>query len=296
MNYECNAWGPRVSRWRWDWVLVETARLLLATAVGAGTLAFADTSVAQTPPMGGNYTNVIAIPVEDPEVQAIAGALFEPKGEGPFAAVVYMPVCGGLWPPEERAVERRVVDHLQQKGFVVLIVDPYTARKEYNGVCDEASSADAQTSERIAIRGAHDALAAVTVLAARPDIDRNHIFLLGFSQGALNALVAVDSALPGQIDARVAGVIAYYPYCYEGIDPTVPALVFVGEEDTLTPASLCLAARDKPNLEVVVYPGATHGFAMPGGMVFGGEVFKFDEKATKNAQSRADAFMATQMK
>ena len=34
-------------------------------------------SVAQTPPMGGGYTNVIPIPVDDPNIKAIAGALFK---------------------------------------------------------------------------------------------------------------------------------------------------------------------------------------------------------------------------
>jgi len=40
------------------------------------------------PPMGGGYTNVIPIPVDDPTTKAIAGALFKPAGAGPFAAVV----------------------------------------------------------------------------------------------------------------------------------------------------------------------------------------------------------------
>jgi hypothetical protein len=59
-------------------------------------MAFSSLVAAQTtPPMGGGYTDVIAIPVDDPSVRAIAGRLFKPTGAGPFPAVVYMSGCGG---------------------------------------------------------------------------------------------------------------------------------------------------------------------------------------------------------
>ena len=51
------------------------------------------------PPIGGGYTNAIAIPVDDP-IKNIAGALFKPGGAGPFPAVVYMSGCGGLNNPQ----------------------------------------------------------------------------------------------------------------------------------------------------------------------------------------------------
>ena len=54
-----------------------------AAAIGAAAmLALPSVSVAQAPPMGGGYTNVIPIPVNDPSVKAIAGALFKPAGAG----------------------------------------------------------------------------------------------------------------------------------------------------------------------------------------------------------------------
>ena len=245
--------------------------------------------------MGGGYANVIPIPVDDPQVKAIAGALFKPEGAGPFPGVVYMPVCGGLLWEEELAVEKRVAEHLLLSGFAVLIVDPYTPRNEYGGVCTKAGLEGEEMARRIAVRGAYDGLAGARALAATPGVDPKRIFLHGYSQGAVNVLGAVDAALPPKYEAKVAGVVAYYPYCFEGIRPLVPTLVFVGDKDTLTPASLCQAVKD-PNLEVVVYPGATHGFAMPEGMEFGGERFIHDEGATRDAEQRADAFMAAHMK
>jgi hypothetical protein len=67
-------------------------------------------SVGQTPPLiGGGYTDVTTIPVNDPAIKAIGGALFKPAGAGPFPAVVYMTVCGGIDGPLPRveAPERK---------------------------------------------------------------------------------------------------------------------------------------------------------------------------------------------
>src|SRR5215475_9356422 len=82
-------------------------RLILAAAVTAIGLSCATGLQAQaadqTPPIGGGYTNVTAIPVNDPAIKAISGALFKPAGAGPFPAVVYLIGCAGLDPPPIRA-------------------------------------------------------------------------------------------------------------------------------------------------------------------------------------------------
>ncbi|MGO9389969.1 hypothetical protein [Rhodoblastus sp.] len=66
--------------------------LLLTTAavvgLAAALVAIPSLSAAQAPPMGGGYTNVIPIPVDDPAVKSIAGALFKPEGAGPFPIVI----------------------------------------------------------------------------------------------------------------------------------------------------------------------------------------------------------------
>ena len=65
-------------------------RLLISAAtvalLSAALIAMPSLSAAQTPPMGGGYTNVIPIPVpeNDPQVKAVAGALFKPDGGGRF--------------------------------------------------------------------------------------------------------------------------------------------------------------------------------------------------------------------
>jgi dienelactone hydrolase len=275
-------------------------RLILAAAVTGIGLSCATGLQAQTgdqtpPPIGGGYTNVTAIPVNDPAIKAISGALFKPAGAGPFPAVVYMIGCGGIDPPPLRAQQKTAIDHLLAKGVAILIVDSFTPRNEPKGVC---ANLDGEKAVQYATRGSSDALAAVAVLKAMPDIDAKHIFLVGFSLGAWSSLLATDSKNAASHDGAVAGVIAYYPFCYEGVDPSVPVLVMIGEKDDWTPAAKCQAVTGKTNFEVVVYPGATHVFNTPAEKprdVLGHHLV-YDEKATQDAQQRADAFMASQTK
>jgi dienelactone hydrolase len=271
-------------------------RLILVAAVAAMGLSCATGLVAQTsdqtpPPIGGGYTNVTAIPVNDPAIKAIGGALFKPAGAGPFPAVVYMSGCGGIDGPSMRAQQKNTIDHLLAKGVAILIVDSFTPRNEPNGVCAKLGG---ENAVQYATRGSNDALAAVAVLKAMPDIDAKHIFLTGFSLGGWSSLLATDSKSAVSHNGAVAGVIAYYPWCYDGVDPSVPVLVMIGEKDDWTPAARCQAVTGKTNFAVVVYPGATHVFNMPAEKPrdFLGHHLEYDEKATQDAQQRADAFMA----
>ena len=125
-----------------------------------------------------------------------------------------------------------------------------------------------------------------------PDIDVKHMFLKGYSWGATASLALVNAANPDSGDAKVAGVIAYYPNCAMVSEPLVPVLVLIGEKDN---AASCLALKGTPNFEVVVYPGATHGFDAPDIGDNVGNGFVYDEKATQDAERRADAFLDAHM-
>ena len=265
-------------------------RLILVAAFTAAGLSYTTGLQAQTggqtPPIAGGYTNVMAIPVNDPAIKAISGALFKPAGVGPFPGVVYLIGCAGLDPPPIRAQLKTDIDHMLTNGMAILVVDSFTPRNEPEGVC---ANLDGEKAMQYFTRGSSDALAAVAVLKAMPEIDTKHIFLVGFSYGAISSLQATSG---------VAGVIAYYPFCYDGVDPSVPVLVLIGEKDDWTPAAKCQAVTGKTNFEVVVYPGATHVFDEPSEKPrdFLGHHYVYDEKATQDAQQRADAFMAAHMK
>jgi dienelactone hydrolase len=268
-----------------------------AVVAAVATLGVSTPAAAQSaPPIGGGYTNAIPIPVDDPATKAIAGALFKPAGAGPFPAVVYMSGCYGLNSPSELALERSVIDHLLAKGVATLIVDPFTPRNEPEGVCAKLSE---KTFAQYATRGGNDAVAALKALKAMPDIDPNRVFLQGYSFGAISSLFATDTKTPGAHDTKIAGLIAYYPYCYDNVEFSAPTIVLIGEKDDWTPAALCQAAKGKPNLEEVdVYPGAFHGFVMPMGQPIDylGHHIAFDVKDTLDAEQAAGAFMAKHLK
>ena len=250
---------------------------------------------AEAPPMGGGYTNIIPIPVNDQSVKEIAGALFKPQGAGPFPAVVYISGCNGLNFPPEVKQEKRVIDNMLAKGIATLIVDPFTARGEKDGVCDKLND---KSFVQLMTRGGNDAVAALKVVKAMTDIDPAKVFLQGYSYGAISSLYATDMKTPGTHDTSIAGLIAYYPYCYDNVDPSVPSLVLIGEKDDFMPVAKCQAVTGKVNFELVVYPGVTHGFTEPFEKPFDyqGHHLAHDEAATKDAQERAEAFIAAHLK
>lgn len=255
-------------------------RFHFAALLAVGAVAFPLQLRSETsPPMGGGYTDVIPIPVNDPATKAIAGALFKPAGAGPFPAVVYMSGCGGIDNPADRAQQKVVIDRYLAKGVATLVVDPFTARNEPEGVC---ANLDEKRAGQYFGRGGSDARAALNVLKGRPDVDAKHIFLQGYSFGAISSLVAVQRKEPSD-RADVAGVIAYYPYCYDGVDPSVPVLVMIGEKDDWTPAAKCQAVKGKTDFEVIVYPGDTHAFTMNFGkpIDYLGHHMEYDEKSTR---------------
>ncbi len=276
--------------------LMKCHSMIGATVVisAAGTMVALPSMAASAPQISGGYTNVVAIPVNDPSVNEIAGALFKPQGAGPFPAIVYMPPCSGPGFPPELQQEKGVIDGMLSKGVATLIVDPFTGRGEKNGVCDTLND---DTYVQLYTRGGDDAVAALKVIRAMPDIDPNKVLLLGYSYGAISSFYATDLRTPGTHDTKIAGVIAYSPFCYNNVDPSAPTLVLIGDKDDMVLAEMCQAAVGKPNFQLVVYRGATRAFTMPweGPTDYHGHHFAYDEVATKDSQERAEAFIAAQV-
>lgn len=201
--------------------------------------------------------------------------------------------CAGLGIPPDVAQQKMVIDHYVAQGKAVLILDSLTPRGMPNGVCDRTAEMT------IYQRRADDAYSAQKALTAMPEIDAKRVFLQGYSHGANAATLAVNPKVAEEHGGNVfAGVIAYYPYCVNDMSFAAPTIVLDGDKDDWTPSALCEAIKDRPNLELVVYPGATHAFTMPMDqpIEYLGHHIAYDEKATKNAQARADAFIATHMK
>ena len=254
------------------------AAVAIAVAIMVALAALSD---AQTPKMGGGDRNMIAIPVDDPQTKAIGRALYKPAGAGPFPAVIYMGTCASIDSGEETFMQNALRGRLISKGFAMLIVDPYSLRQEPRGVCDKA-----KVDGDYDARGARDIYAAMEVLGAMPEIDANRIFVEGYSLGASAVLSAIDVRNVAAHKAKLAGAIAFSPFCRQDAALSVPALILVGDRDIWTSAKRCRALERTPHVKVVVYPGVGHGFVMP----FGHHA-QYDNNAAGDATVRAEAFL-----
>jgi len=182
-----------------------------------------------------------------------SGALAElsrPAGPGPFPAVVVMHGCDGVGPHYREWASR-----LAEWGYVALLVDSFHARGHRN-ICNHGRRIPPEAR-------AEDAEQARAWLAAQDYVWPDRIGVIGFSHGGWSVLKAV-LATPGA--TPFAAAVAFYPGCETPAAPLVTdTLILIGQADDWTPAARCLAWRDAVvrtghTIDVVVYPGALHGF------------------------------------
>jgi len=181
--------------------------------------------------------------------------VLRPAGAGPFPAVIMLHGCSGLGSRDRLWAER-----LREWGYLTLRVNSFKARG-FKSVCGGGIfGPDARVS---------DALAALAHLRGRPDVGAQWIALMGWSHGAMAALMTLGAA-PEEPAAGFRAAVAYYPGCRQvhGWRTRTPVLMLLGGADDWTAASPCqyLAARQRQaGLDVtqVTYPGAHHGFDNP---------------------------------
>lgn len=278
-------------------------KAVAALALGAG-LGIAIPMAQAAPKMGGGYTDVIPIPVNDPAVKEIAGALFKPDGAGPFPVMVYIPSCGGPNWPLELQQEKAWIDRLKAKGIATFIVDPFMPRGLENGYCpklltvlDDVKNKNEEVL-KIGAQSGSDTTAAIRTVKTLPGIDPKKVFVMGFSYGGTASLYATEANAPGEHETDVAGVVAYFPLCAEDAEATVPTLIFMGDKDDWTgPPAACQALNGKGKFETVIYPGATHAFTImfDKPVEFAGHKMDHDEKASADAAQRVEAFLDAHM-
>jgi dienelactone hydrolase len=194
--------------------------------------------------------------------QALQGYLRLPDGPGPSPAVVLLHGCGGGW----RGIDERWGKLLAEWGYVTLTVDSFGTR----GITSACTGPPPPTL--------YDAYRALNFLVGQSSVDPSRVAVIGFSQGAMLALLAVER---GEIERsakeKFRAAIGFYPPCL-GLkgNMTVPTLILIGELDDWTPAQECrnLAegrddwgiSREKDQgipIEITVYPGAYHDFDVP---------------------------------
>ena len=240
----------------------------------------------------------------------ISAELFVPDGDGPFPALVLLHSRGGVGEHDHMWAAR-----FRALGYLALIVDSLGSR----GI-------DGDPKLPYFHRQTSDAYGALAFLQSHPLTDADRIAVVGWSHGGGTALRAARAnAGAAQNNARRVGrfraAIMFYPYCGVTDVFDIPLLILIGEADDWTPARMCetiaraAAQMGSPvAVDVVVYPGATHGFdaelngdpavvaawaaeypdivAVPGGLRYLGHLIKYDAEATADAIARVEAFLA----
>ena len=190
-----------------------------------------------------------------PPAVELTGEFYRPVGTGPFPAVVMLHGCGG---PPSRASADAAGAAYAALGYALLIVDSFGPR----GVAQRCLVEHGAPVDRIM-----DAYGGLLYLAGLPFVDPDRIAVVGYSQGADAALVAVQrGGVESQFAQKFHAAIAYFPYCVDSHSAvSVPALILIGDLDEATPAQACkemMARRSGEGapLRLVVYPGAHHAF------------------------------------
>ncbi len=167
-------------------------------------------------------------------------------------------------------------------GYNAIVVDSYSKRWISN-TCNN-------TSAEILKQGADD-LMKTAAWVQQQEWHTGKIGMIGFSRGGSVALTVAnqDLLLKGNVlkageSSKVAAIVAYYPWCFQGSHtdkPNAPTLLLLGAKDDWTPISRCnLEAKTDPNYHITIYPKAGHAFDMnyPTRTVYGHYLF-YDHEA-----------------
>ena len=233
-------------------------RLLVALACAAGAAGAAVAAVGTPAP-----AERIDIPADNVTLHA---TLYRPDGDGPFPAVVALHDCGGIIhrPAAQAQLYSEWAKVLVAKGYAVLFPDSFGSRG-LGPQCREAHRKVRAWRERVT-----DANAARRWLQAQSFVRPERVSLIGWANGGSAALWAVrPTTAPHNDGADFRSAIALYPGCRRlretAWSARVPTLILVGGADDWKPAGLCqqmvAGARGRSaRAEIVVYPGAYHGF------------------------------------
>ncbi|MDW3218725.1 MAG: dienelactone hydrolase family protein [Acidimicrobiales bacterium] len=152
-----------------------------------------------------NYVTAMAGPAPGEaadDAVVLDGKLFVPEGAA-GATVIVTPGSLGVGPNHEQHAETLV-----RAGFVVFVLDPFGARSVTSTVANQVQFSFAAS--------AYDVLAAVAVLADRPEVDRSRIAAQGHSRGGAAVTIASSRHFADAVlgdGPRLAAAYAVYPWC-----------------------------------------------------------------------------------
>ena len=218
----------------------------------------------------------VSIPSLDAKLQ-LPGYLFEAVAPGPRPAVISLHGCGGLLDAKGGLSRNRyrVAEYLNVEGMHMLAVDSFTPRG-LKSICETSPRLRTFNYEQ----RREDVFAAIRWLAQRPNVERNRIAIVGYSNGGSTVLSVLDRTDKGVLDQPIQprAAIAYYPSCRDfaemwSYEIGAPLLLMIGALDDWTSPHYCERLHDKVkraqqgmSFEFIIYPGSHHGFDGYGAM------------------------------
>jgi len=252
-------------------------------------------SVAGYPAVAETSAGVVDFETPLSRLQPLQGYLRQPPGAGPSPAVVLLHGCDG----HAQRLDERWGRRIAAWGYVTLTVDSFGPRGLKN-TCSNGAPVDL----------AFDAYRALGYLVQQQSVDSSRVAVLGFSQGAGQALSSVERGIVEQASPnKFRAAIAFYPHClgFKG-NMTVPTLVLIGELDDWSLATECRnmvdgrddwgISRQKDQgvpIKLIVYPGAYHAFDASGlttPVQLLGHHLEFNSSATDQSIGAVQDFLA----
>jgi dienelactone hydrolase len=266
--------------------LVKAAALVAALLTGSAA-AIAETSAS-----------IVDFETPLSRLEPLQGYLRQPAGASPSPAVVLLHGCAG----RARQLDEHWGRQIAAWGYITLTVDSFGPRGLKN-TCSSGALVDL----------ALDAYRALGFLVQQRFVDSSRVAVLGFSQGAWQALSSVERGVVEQASPnKFRAAIGFYPPClgFKG-DMTVPTLVLIGELDDWTLAVECRnmvdgrddwgISRQKDQgvpIKLIVYPGAYHAFDTQGlttPIQFFGHHLEHNSSATDQSIGAVQEFLRAQI-
>ena len=167
---------------------------------------------------------------------------------------------------------------LAREGYLAILVDGFGPRGYPHGFPQHSYGDRPPELDETTVRPL-DAYGALAYLRTQSDVDPKAIALLGWSNGGSATLAAMSADTPAlpqaSIETGFRGALAFYPACGlkgkfdDGYLPYAPVRVFIGAADEEVSPKRCEDLVEKSemkggDIEISVYPGATHDFDDPG--------------------------------
>jgi carboxymethylenebutenolidase len=210
----------------------------------------------------------------------VGGYLARPDGVGPFPAVVVIHEVGGLT-GSIRATARRFA----AEGYVALAVNLYARRPHALCILRIVVGATVRPLDHGSI---HDLRAALTYLAARPEVDAGRLGAIGFCMGGGFAIAWACR------DNRLRAIAPFYgtnPRPLDAVARSCPVVgSYPGRDFTAWQGRALARALERHGVpsDIKEYPDTGHSF-------FDDHGGNYDPEAARDAWQRVLAFFSAHM-